>query len=78
MSIPYRVLIAQLYRYARQCEAAAIRARVRADMAWQQVRQAEQDECEDAMDRAQEIIERRRITGDAPLLNKTTMIGGAA
>lgn len=60
MSIPYRVLIAELYRYARQCEAAAIKARVLADMAWQQVRQAEQDEREDTMDRAQEIIERRR------------------
>ena len=51
------------------------RTRVAADMAWQQVRQ---DEHEDTMDRAQEIIERRRITGDAPLLNKTTLIGGAA
>ena len=59
MSIPYRVLIAQLYRYARQCEAAAIKARVAADMAWAQVRQAEQDERDDVMDRAQEIIDRR-------------------
>lgn len=60
MSIPFRVLIAQLYRYARQCEAAAIRARVTADMAWQQVRQAEQDEREDTMQRAQDINDRRQ------------------
>ena len=59
MSIPYRVLIAELYRYARQCEMAAIRARVAADMAWRQVRQAEQDEREDTMNRAQEIIDRQ-------------------
>jgi len=60
VSIPARVLIAQLYRYARQCEAAAIKARVAADMAWRQVRQAEQDEREDMMLRAQEILERQR------------------
>lgn len=60
MTIPARVLIAQLRRYAVECSADAARAQARAIEAWRQYRQAINDEREDTMDRAQEIIDRRR------------------
>lgn len=43
MSIPPKVLLAELRRYAVACEAEAARARVVADDAWRQLRQAQQD-----------------------------------
>ncbi|HMM41922.1 MAG TPA: hypothetical protein PKA95_08480 [Thermomicrobiales bacterium] len=47
--IPRSVLLSELRRYANQCEADAQRARVIADEAWRQWRQALDDEREDAL-----------------------------
>lgn len=60
MTIPARVLIAQLRRYVVECYADVARAQVRLTEARRQYQQALDDEREDAMDRAQEIIDRRR------------------
>lgn len=49
MSIPRSILLAELRRYAVACEADAARARVVADEAWRQLRQARDDEAEDVM-----------------------------
>lgn len=60
MSIPYHVLRDELRRYLAECYADVARAQLKLNEALRQYRQAEQDEREDAMDRAQEIIDRRR------------------
>ena len=60
MPIPYHVLREELRRYVMQCYADVARAQVRLNEARRQYQQALDDEREDAMYRAQEIIERRR------------------
>ena len=71
MSIPPKVLLAELRRYAVACEAEAARARVAADDAWRQLREAQQDLRDDMaataaaiwqarLDHARRIFDRRQ------------------
>lgn len=57
MSIPPHVLLAELRRYAVACEGDAARARVIADAAWAQYRQASADERDDTV--AEALIQHR-------------------
>ena len=59
MSIPPKVLLAELRRYAVACEAEAARARVVADDAWRQLRQAQQDVRDDMFATADAIRQAR-------------------
>jgi len=60
MSIPYRVLREQLRRYVLQCATDVARAQAALAEARRQYQQALDDEREDAMQRAQEILNRRQ------------------
>lgn len=70
MSIPPKVLLAELRRYAVACEAEAARARVVADDAWRQLRQARQDVRDDIF-AAADAIWQARLENARRILDRT-------